>query len=174
MQLTPMDLSRLSILVIDDNTHMRALLRAILNGFGIRHIHEANEGDRGYSSTVDHRPDIVLCDWVMWPGDGADYMTQLRANKDRLIAMTPVIMLSADTRKAVILKALQLGIHEFLAKPISPALMYARLERTVRENRPFVRKGRYFGPVPRSSVQAPAAKGKRNELPPEDDEALFI
>ncbi|MXN67104.1 response regulator [Stappia sp. GBMRC 2046] len=174
MQLTPMDLSQLSVLVIDDNSHMRTLLRAILTGFGIRRIFEANEGDRGYSSTVDHQPDIVLCDWVMWPGDGADYMTRLRADEDRRIAMTPVIMLSADTRKAVILKALQLGIHEFLAKPVSPALMYARLERTVRENRPFVRRGRYFGPVPRASIPMPAANGQRKEPPSGEDEAVFI
>ncbi|NRG18612.1 response regulator [Rhizobiales bacterium] len=174
VQLTPMDLSRLSILVIDDSAHMRTLLRKILNGFGVRRVYEASDGEDGYSSTVEQRPDIVLCDWVMWPGDGADFMTRLRADEDAIVSTTPVIMLSADTRKAVILKALQLGIHEFLAKPISPALMYARMERTIRENRPFLRKGRYFGPVPRSSVPAPSSTGKRKEPPPDDEEAVFI
>ena len=147
-----MDLSRISVLIIDDSGHMRTILRTILAGFGIRRVFEAVDGMTGVAATRDHRPDIVLCDWLMLPRSGADYMRALRRAPDHALAMTPVVMMSADTRKAVVIKALQLGIHEFLAKPVSPSLMYERLERVLLENRPFVRKGAFFGPAPRTSL----------------------
>ncbi len=147
-----MDLSRVSVLIIEDNDHMRTILRTILAGFGVRRVFEASDGTTGVISTRDHRPDIVLCDWFMFPRSGADYMKALRRAPDRAVAMTPVMMMSADTRKAIVIKALQLGVHEFLAKPISPALMYERLERILLENRPFVRKDGFFGPAPRTSL----------------------
>ncbi|MBA5779366.1 response regulator [Stappia sp. F7233] len=181
---TPMNLSRLSVLVVDDNAHMRTILRTILNSFGIRRIHEASDGQSGMTVTRDQRPDIVLCDWVMAPRDGADFMAALRGDEEPVVAMTPVMMLSADTRKAVVLKALRLGIHEFLAKPVSPALMYERLEYILLENRPFVRKDGYFGPVPRASMPGgprfvgPGGNGKARQDGPEDEaddgSAVFI
>lgn len=176
---TPMNLSRLSVLVIDDNQHMRTILRTILNGFGIRRIIEAADGHSGLTMTRDLRPDVVLCDWVMSPRDGADYMVALRGDEDLAVAMTPVMMLSADTRKAVVLKALGLGIHEFLAKPVSPALMYERLGYILLENRPFIRKEGYFGPVPRTPLApgprfaGPAGEGETDDGG-DDDSAVFI
>ncbi|MCA1241599.1 response regulator [Stappia stellulata] len=151
------DLSDVSILVIDDNSHMRSLFRAILNGFGARKIFEAGDGSDGLAVVVDRKPDVVICDWVMAPLSGGEFLSILRGDSDEFVATTPVIMVSADARKPVILRALELGIHEFLAKPVSPAMLYQRLYRVLTEHRPFVRKGSYFGPVPRSSMPPPAA-----------------
>jgi len=144
-----LDLSDVSILVIDDNHHMRALFRAILNGFGVRRIFEAADGADGLAVAVDRRPDVIICDWVMAPLNGEEFLAILRGDTDELVATTPVIMVSADARKPVILRALGLGMHEFLAKPVSPALLYQRLLRVLTEYRPFVRRAGFFGPAPR-------------------------
>lgn len=151
-----LDLSAVSVLVIDDNSHMRSLFRAILGGFGIRRISDASDGADGLAATLERRPDVVICDWVMSPLNGAEFLSILRGDTDAGVATTPVIMVSADARKPVVLKAVELGIHEFLAKPVSPAMLYQRLQRVLTEHRPFVRATDRLRPAPRGSFE-PAA-----------------
>ena len=80
------DMSDLSVLVIDDNTHMRSLFRAILGGFGIRRVYEAGDGADGLAMMVDRRPDIAICDWLMEPLSGAEFLTILRKDSDPLVS----------------------------------------------------------------------------------------
>ncbi|MDN3718860.1 response regulator [Roseibium salinum] len=61
------DLSKVSCLVAEDNLHMRAILRSVLSGFGIRTVLEASDGADALELVVDRKPDIVLCDWAMTP-----------------------------------------------------------------------------------------------------------
>lgn len=152
-----LDLSAVSVLVIDDNSHMRSLFRAILGGFGVRRIFDAADGAEGFATTLDRKPDVVICDWVMSPLSGAEFLALLRADADIGVATTPVILASADARKPVVLEALELGIHEFLAKPLAPAMLYSRLQRVLIEQRPFLRGGGGLRPVPRGHTRAPAA-----------------
>lgn len=160
-----LDLSELSVLVIDDNSHMRSLFRAILSGFGVRRVLEAGDGSDGLTMMLDRKPDLVICDWVMSPLNGAEFLSILRSDTDPLIATTPVIMVSADARKPVILRALDLGIHEFLAKPVSPAMLYQRMQRVLTEHRPFLRKDEGLRPAPRapqSAAMPPTAVSARS------------
>jgi len=152
-----LDLSAVSVLVIDDNSHMRSLFRAILGGFGVRRIFDAADGAEGFATTVDRKPDVVICDWVMSPLSGAEFLALLRAEPDMGVATTPVILASADARKPVVLEALDLGIHEFLAKPLAPAMLYNRLQRVLTEQRPFLRRGGRLRPVPRGYTRTSAA-----------------
>lgn len=151
-----LDLSAVSVLVIDDNSHMRSLFRAILGGFGVRRIFDAVDGAEGFATTVDRKPDVVICDWVMSPLSGAEFLALLRADADMGVATTPVILASADARKPVVLEAVDLGIHEFLAKPLAPAMLYHRLQRVLTEHRPFLRSGGRLRPAPRGCTRASA------------------
>ncbi|MCA1298685.1 response regulator [Stappia indica] len=174
-----LDLSGIAVLVIDDNAHMRSLFRAILSGFGIRRVFEAADGADGLAVILDRQPDVVICDWLMAPVSGADFLSLLRRDTNDGLAMTPVIMVSADARKPVILRAVKLGIHEFLAKPISPALLYQRLQRVVTENRAFLRCGEAVHPVPRAAMPAPGrgmslAPPSGGAAPSAQDAAVFI
>ncbi|MFD1694573.1 response regulator [Roseibium aestuarii] len=121
------DLSRLSVLIVEDSTHMRAILRSILSGLGVRQIFEAAEATDGLEKTIDRQPDLVLCDWAMQPVSGGEFIQFLRGEKDATLSTTPVIVVSAHSRKANILEARKLGIHGFVAKPVSPAVLYQRI-----------------------------------------------
>jgi two-component system, chemotaxis family, chemotaxis protein CheY len=121
------DLSQVSFLVIEDNMHMRSILRSVLSGFGVRQIYEAADGADGLETVVDRTPDMVLVDWAMHPIGGADFIKILRADKDRIVNTTPVVVVSAHSRKATILEAMKLGIHGFIAKPVSPVILYDRI-----------------------------------------------
>ena len=66
------DFSKLRFLVVDDNPHMRRILRALLLGFGSREVHEAADGANGLEAFTKFTPDIVIVDWAMPLVDGLE------------------------------------------------------------------------------------------------------
>jgi two-component system, chemotaxis family, chemotaxis protein CheY len=56
---------RVRVLVVDDNVHMRRLVVAILQAFGVHGICEAISAESGWDMLREHNPDIVILDWVM-------------------------------------------------------------------------------------------------------------
>lgn len=142
----------ISFLIVDDNQYMRSVTRTVLQALGSSEIHEARDGAEGLERLRDDRPDIVVCDWVMAPIRGDEFVQHVRGDADPAIATTPIIMLTSFSKRGYVVKAARLGVNEFLAKPISPAQLYQRIERIVREHRPYVRVPGYFGPMPRGTT----------------------
>ena len=70
------DFNRLRFLVIDDNAHMRRIVRTLLHGFGARDVYEAEDGAAGLDAFTHHVPDIVMTDWAMPIFDGLE-LTQM-------------------------------------------------------------------------------------------------
>ena len=121
------DLSKISCLIAEDNPHMRAILRSVLSGFGIRSVFEASDGAEALELVVDRKPDIVLCDWVMNPFGGNEFLRILRSDRDLVASTTPVLVVTAHAKRATILEAIEIGIHGFVAKPIAPAILYRHI-----------------------------------------------
>lgn len=121
------DLSTISCLIAEDNPHMRTILRSVLSGFGIRTICEASDGAEALELVVDRRPDIVLCDWVMNPFGGNEFLSILRKDRDPEVSTTPVLVVTAHARRNTIIEAVNIGIHGFVAKPIAPAILYRHI-----------------------------------------------
>ena len=72
------DFNRLRVLVVDDNVHMRRIIKTLLAGFGTRDIFEAEEGGKGVELFTTHSPDIVITDWMMPGVDGVEFTRLLR------------------------------------------------------------------------------------------------
>src|ERR1051325_5083204 len=72
------DFNRLRFLVIDDNAHMRRILRTLLHSFGTREVYEAEDGAAGLEAFMHFIPDIVICDWVMPIFDGLELTQMIR------------------------------------------------------------------------------------------------
>lgn len=141
------DLSSVSFLIIDDNMHMRSILRSVLGGFGARHIFEASDGADGLEIVLDRSPDFILCDWVMKPLSGSEFIRTLRAERDRLLSTLPVVVVSAHSHKSTVLEAVKLGIHGFIAKPVSPTVLYRHIGDTLHKQALYGRtKGILFDP----------------------------
>ncbi|MEP3049337.1 MAG: response regulator [Roseibium sp.] len=121
------DYSKMSCLIAEDNPHMRAILRSVLSGFGIRSVFEASDGAEALELVLDRRPDIILCDWVMSPFGGDEFLRTLRADPDMIINTTPALVVTAHSMRATILEALEIGIHGFVAKPISPSILFKHI-----------------------------------------------
>src|SRR5579859_1371461 len=72
------DFNRLRFLVIDDNAHMRRILRTLLHGFGAREVYEAEDGAAGLEAFTHYVPDIVITDWAMPIFDGLELKQMIR------------------------------------------------------------------------------------------------
>ncbi len=117
----------LTVLVVDDSSHMRYLLLGLLRTLGVGEIVLANDGDEAWSKYIKHKPDLVITDAAMAPTDGFALAKRLRSDDAASARHLPIIMVSAHTEISAIERARDVGITEFVRKPIVPRALYERL-----------------------------------------------
>ena len=125
----PPTLERLRVLIIEDQPHMRQLVRHTLSRLGIRHVYEAEEGGAGLRMTIRVRPEIVLCDVHMEPVGGLDYLENLRDFQNPEIALTPVIFLTMDAAEETVMRSRAHAVNGYLVKPTSTARLRDTINR---------------------------------------------
>ncbi len=137
---------RLTALVVEDNAHMRTVLRTLLAGLGVAGVVEACDGAEAIALLEQARPDFVVSDLTMAPVDGIAFLYELRNSPSSPDPCLPVIMVSAHTERDRVLAARDAGATEFLAKPVTARNLFLRIAAIVDRPRPFVRSADYFGP----------------------------
>ena len=142
----------LRALIVEDNVHMRSLLRALLNSIGIKDVAEAAHGQAGIDSLRERRSDLVLSDMAMKPMDGLEFTHQVRNQEQSPNPFVPIIMITGHTEKHRVEAARDAGVTEFLAKPITAHHLFSRIAEVVERPRAFVRCDNYFGPDRRRRV----------------------
>lgn len=146
------DFNRLRFVIIDDNAHMRRIVRTLLHSFGAREVIEAEDGAAGLEAFMQHVPDIVITDWTMPIFDGLELTRMIRQPGANANPFVPIIMLTGHSEKKHVVAARDAGVTEFLAKPLSAKALYERILNVVMNPRPFVRTKTYFGPDRRRGV----------------------
>ncbi len=141
-----LDLSALRFLVIEDNTHMRRIIRMLLTGYGARDVLEAEDGAAGLEAFQANSPDVVITDWVMPIIDGLELTRMLRSTESSSNPYVAIIMLTGHSEKKRVVEARDVGVTEFLCKPISARALYLRIANTIVNPRPFIQSRTYFGP----------------------------
>jgi len=131
------ELATLDVLVVDDNAHMRRLVRTILEAFDVRSIREAIDGTEALSEIKERQPDMVISDWEMEPMDGCSFLEVLRKADNQPACFIPVIMLTAHGRPRLIRRAFDAGASQFLVKPLTPANLLHRVDWILADKRPF-------------------------------------
>lgn len=117
------------VLVVDDEPHIRTVLRAYLEADGFE-VSEASDGSEAIAALRDGEPDLVLLD-VMMPGlDGLEVLRQLRAFSD-----VYVIMITARAEEVDKLVGLGIGADDYVTKPFSPREVAARVKAVLRRGR---------------------------------------
>jgi two-component system chemotaxis response regulator CheY len=139
-------LDALRFLLVDDNSHMRAIVSAILRGAGVRHLREAQDGGEALDALRLFAPDIVIADFKMAPMDGVEFVRRVRAGSSPYL---PVIMMTGFSDRSRVFEARDAGVTEMLVKPITGRSLLERIEAVVMRPRPFVRTEGYFGPCRR-------------------------
>jgi two-component system chemotaxis response regulator CheY len=136
----------LKALIVEDNAHMRSLLRALLNSIGVKDISEASHGQAAIALLRERKSDLVLTDLAMKPMDGLEFTRYVRNHAHSPNPFVPIIMISGHSEKYRVEAARDAGVTEFLAKPITAHTLFSRIAEIVERPRAFVRCDSYFGP----------------------------
>lgn len=143
-----------SVLVVDDEHYMRKVVRTMLMSLGVRNIYEAADGPAGLEMIRTNAPDIVILDWQMPGLDGASFVRIVRSPGNFPYPDVPIIMLTGHGERSRVVEAVQIGVNEFLLKPVSSKSLHHRLVSVLANPRPPVRAGGYYGPAPRRAAAA--------------------
>ena len=125
---------------------MRVLLTEILRAIGVRHVFEANDGAEALQVMRSNQIDIIMSDLAMQPLDGIDFVRLLRNSPDSPNPMAPVIMITGHSTQKRVQEARDVGVNEFLSKPVTARGVLERIAQVVDNPRAFVRTPSYFGP----------------------------
>ncbi len=136
----------LKALIVEDNQHMRTLLRSLLNALGVMNVLEASNGEDAFALLRDKQPDLILTDLSMTPMDGLAFAREVRMSKASPNPYIPIIMVTGHTERHRIEAARDAGVTEVLAKPITAGNLFQRIGEIVDRPRPFVKCTTYFGP----------------------------
>jgi DNA-binding response OmpR family regulator len=159
-------LTVIKVLIVDDEHYMRKVVRTLLMSIGVREIFEAPDGLSGLDAIRTIDPDVVILDWEMPGLDGPGFLRLVRSPDSFPFPDVPVIMLTGHGERSRVVKAVQVGVNEFLLKPVSSKALHDRLAAVLANPRPVVRRGDYYGPLPRriSTVRAEAEDAVGNVI----------
>jgi two-component system, chemotaxis family, chemotaxis protein CheY len=152
-------------LIVDDNAHMRRIVRQLLHGFGSREIDEAEDGAAGLEAFTGHNPDIIITERAMPIFDVIELTKTIRQPGGNANPFVPIFMLSGHSEKRRVMEARDSGITEFLAKSIAAKALYERILSVVLSPRPFIQTKGYFGPDRRRNVVSNYAAPERRKGP---------
>jgi two-component system, chemotaxis family, chemotaxis protein CheY len=142
------------VLVVDDEHYMRKVVRTLLMSVGVRTIYEAPDGPAGLEFIRSMAPDVVILDWEMPGLDGAGFVRMVRSPDTFPYPDIPIIMLTGHAERRRVIEAVQIGVNEFLLKPVSSKALRDRLISVLAKPRPLVKSGDYYGPAPRKMASA--------------------
>ena len=115
------------ILVADDASFMRQIIREILESEGHEVVAEASDGVQAVEAWKKHQPDLVTMDIVMPRRSGIDAVRAIIA----IDASARIVMCSALGQETLVAEALQAGARDFIVKPFKPDAVLATLRRVL-------------------------------------------
>ena len=157
------NLTGLSFLIADPSHYSSLVAGRILRAFGARHIIEANRARDAMTALVEQNVDMLLCDPLLPPSGGLEFIRSLRRSPDSPCRMLPIMVTTGDTRMSIIREARDNGANMVVAKPMSPLALYRRLSWLVFNPRQFINASTYCGPDRRFAIEEFANGGRRKE-----------
>jgi CheY-like chemotaxis protein len=121
--------ARLKVMVIDDNAHVRRLVKAIVNGLPDAEVCECADGRAAIMAAGSWRADIALVDYEMHPMNGVVFTEQVRAGQTPLPRDLPIVMMTGHADQAHVIRARQAGVNALLAKPLSVGAVISSFEK---------------------------------------------
>ena len=126
-------MERLKILVVDDESRMRKLIKDFLIKSGYE-VLEAEDGEKAVDVFLAVKDiALIILDVMMPKMDGWEVCREIRKN-----SKVPMIMLTAKSSEADELKGFELGVDEYISKPFSPKILVARVEAVLRRSNSIV------------------------------------
>jgi two-component system chemotaxis response regulator CheY len=122
----------LTVLVVDDFSTMRRIIRNILNDLGFENILEAEDGDIALDILKTDRVDLIICDWNMPRMNGLEVLKHVRSHES--YKDLPFVMLTAESEKKSIIEAAKAKVTQYVIKPFTAATLSEKLDRIFPED----------------------------------------
>ncbi len=122
-----------SILVVEDDVAIATLLKYNLEQEGFS-VSVAHNGEEALIQVKEHKPDLILLDWMLPLIPGIEVCRQLRRENE--YRTLPIIMITAKGEETDKLRGLNSGADDYITKPFSPAEVIARIRAVMRRANP--------------------------------------
>ena len=120
----------MNILVVDDMLAFRKIVRSQLAALGLKNVTEKEDGDDAWSALENAINEgnpfsLIICDWNMPRLPGIDLLERIRS--DERTKELPFIMLTAEGEVQNVMRAIKLGVKEYIVKPFNGDQLQAKL-----------------------------------------------
>jgi len=119
--------TNMKILIVDDFSTMRRIIKNLLRDLGFNNTSEAEDGASGLAALRAGDFDFLITDWNMPGMQGIDLLKAVRA--DTKLANIPVLMVTAEARRDQIVEAAQAGVNGYVVKPFTAATLKEKLDK---------------------------------------------
>ncbi|MCI5064247.1 response regulator [bacterium] len=114
------------VLVVDDFSTMRRIVKNCLKQLGFSNLHEAADGEIAWEKIQQQEFALIVSDWNMPNKMGIDLLRDVRAHDD--YKDIPFLMVTAEAQKENILEAAKAGVSNYIIKPFTADLLLQKLE----------------------------------------------
>jgi len=125
-----------SILIVDDMTAIRTLVRTQLQTFELANSCEAEDGAQAWHLLEERYRkqsplDIIICDWNMPKMSGLELLKRVRG--DERFSKIPFIMLTAQNETEEVMAAIELGVSEYIIKPFNAEQLHKKMNWVIKK-----------------------------------------
>lgn len=124
-----LELSRMSVLVVDDSADTRRVIRHVLRSIGIVEICEVENGLDAQVVLRERFFDLVIADWMMPKLSGLELLEWMRSRED--LTALPFIMVTALNSRESVVEALQGGTSDYITKPFNIKTLANKVRRAL-------------------------------------------
>ena len=117
----------MKILVVDDFSTMRRIIKNLLRDLGFTNTHEADDGNTALPMLQAGNFDFLVTDWNMPGMTGIDLLKAVRA--DPKLRTLPVLMVTAESKRDQIIEAAKAGVNGYVVKPFTAATLEEKIHK---------------------------------------------
>jgi two-component system, chemotaxis family, chemotaxis protein CheY len=117
----------MKILIVDDFSTMRRIIKNLLRDLGFTNTAEADDGSTALPMLQSGNFDFLVTDWNMPIMSGIDLLRQVRA--DDKLKHLPVLMVTAEAKRDQIIEAAQAGVNGYVVKPFTALVLKEKIEK---------------------------------------------
>ncbi|WP_447972139.1 chemotaxis response regulator CheY [Nitrospira sp. Kam-Ns4a] len=117
----------MKIMVVDDMSTMRRIVKNILKQLGFANVEEAENGQEALAKMRADRFNFVVSDWNMPVMSGIELLRAIRADGE--LKDIPVLMVTAEAQKENIIEAVQAGVSNYIVKPFTAETLQEKMNK---------------------------------------------
>lgn len=118
---------KIKILVVDDFSTMRRIVKNILKQLGYENIEEAEDGAQAYNKLKSGNFGFVVSDWNMPNMDGLELLKRVRSDPE--LKGLPFLMVTAEAEKDKVIEAIKAGVSNYIVKPFTAEVLKEKMDR---------------------------------------------